>query len=88
MSNIKVHTLCLGFPDAHHNRRRRTVKLGDLICNYSSKEVISCKHAEYSIKDEAKVCTNFTAYPEILSIRIDPICWDEDTHGMHKLRLP
>ncbi len=54
MSNIKVHTLCLGFPNAHHDGRRRTITLSDLIHNYSSKEVISCKWAECSIKDEGK----------------------------------
>ncbi len=82
MSNIKVHTLCLGFPDAHHDRRRGTVTLSNLICNYSSKEVSSCNCAECSIIDEVKVYTNITVYPEILSIKIDCICRDEDTHDM------
>ncbi len=85
-NNIKVHTLCLGFPDAHHDGRRRTVTLGDLICNYSSKEVISCKCTECSIKDEVKVETNISAYTEISSIRIDCICRDEDTHGMVQIK--
>ena len=86
MSNIKVHTLCLGFFNAHHDRRRRTVTLGDLICNYSSKEVISCKCDECSIEDEVKVYTNITVYPEILSIKIDCICQDEDTHSMVQIK--
>ncbi len=60
--------------------------LGDLLCNNSSKEVIFCKCIECSIEDEMKVHTNITAYPEILSIRIDCIYWDEDTHSMAKSR--
>ncbi len=60
--------------------------LGDLICNNCSKEVISCKCAECSIEDEKKVYTNITACPEILPIRIDCICQDEDTHSIVQIK--
>jgi hypothetical protein len=33
-----------------------------------------------------KVYTNITAYPEILSIKIDCICQDEDTHSMVQIK--